>query len=169
MKAENRVKILLILIGIGVLLFGLTSFSGNKNKSKDIFIPSANKEAENPPKAERYFISSKVLPQFTEVIFDPYNIKINEKQTVTIRVKNTEPVKSVYVVLNTDTKSQRYDLKLSEGSFIDGNWQGFWKFSDTRNKIYSFTFYAVSENKGSNIDFSFGKEFPKSTKNELNI
>lgn len=164
MKVENKIKALLILIGIGGLLLILTNLSGNKNKSKDIINPSTDKKTEGPPKAERYFISGKALPQFTEVIFDPYNVKVNGKQTVTIRVKNTEPVKSVYVILNTDNKTQRYDLKLSEGSLIDGNWRGSWKVSDTRDKIYSFTFYSASENNGSNIDFSFGKEFPKSYK-----
>ena len=167
MKLEDNAKVLLALAVIGGLLFVVISLSGNKGKlsiNLKGINPPAKEKAESVPKAERYFISSKVLPQFTEVLFDPFNVKINGKQTVTIRVKNTEPVKSVYVVLNTDTKMQRYDLKLSDGSPIDGNWQGFWNVSDTRSKIYSFTFYAVSENKSSDIDFSFGKEFPKSVK-----
>lgn len=154
----NSVRILLILI-VAALILGRISLS---NKSKNS-IP-ADKKTESRSRAERYFISSKVLPQFTEVVFDPYDIKINEKQTVTIRVKDTEPLKSVYLILNTDNKSQRYDLKLSQGNLNDGNWQGSWKFGDTRNKVYSFTFYATSENKSSTIDFSFGKEFPKSAK-----
>lgn len=161
MKIGNEIKALLVLIVIGFLFFSLNNLTGGKNKPKEV-IPQATKKTESPSKAETYFISSKVLPQFTEVTFDPYNVKLNEKQTVTIRVKNTESLKSVYLILNTDNKKQRYDLKLSEGTLIDGNWQGSWTFSDTRDKIYSFTFYAVSQNKGSNIDFSFGKEFPKS-------
>ncbi len=167
-EMENIITLLITLVGLTGLSFGL--INADKSKGLETLTPETLKQLITPKtnlaplssRGERYFIGGRTYPLFTEVTFDPFDIKSGEKQTVVMKVQNPEPVKSVKVVLSTDSKSTTYDLALSDGTVLNGAWRGTWTFDDSRDKVYTFTFFATdSKGKKSSIDFSFGKEFPK--------
>lgn len=75
---------------------------------------------------------------------DPYDPKVGEKQTVSITVKNTNPVESVEATMQTDNHSKKYPMKLVEGTTLDGRWEATWEVTDSYVTTYVLTIDSVS-------------------------
>jgi len=73
---------------------------------------------------------------------DPYLPKIGEKQILSVDVSGKRGVTAVQVVLNTDTRTERYNLKMVGGTETDGKWQGMWAWNDTYKYAYNIDILA---------------------------
>lgn len=135
------VKSFLMLIGITVAL--------------SIVLVNKQEKFEPKPRVERYFISSKDYPRFTEAVFNPFDFRPGEEQIVLIKIENPEPVESVTAIVKTDNATGNYELKLATGSATSGTWKGVWKIKDTHGHTYRETFKATSENDKSQVDLVF--------------
>lgn len=91
-------------------------------------------------------------PKPVEVIIDPFDPKIGEKQTYTVKIMYDIPVTSAILILNTDTKNTRYPLKLIDGTLTQGTWQSTITTEDTHDYVY----YPVFELKSSRDTFKSG-------------
>lgn len=75
-------------------------------------------------------------PDIRQVIFDPLDAKPGQNQTISVKVQNKSSVKSVSVTLKTDNKTKTYDLKLKDGTDLNGIWEGSWSAEDTHDFEY---------------------------------
>jgi len=89
--------------------------------------------------------ADKTKPQFRMGYIDPYDPAQGSKQTVTIHVKDEQPITEVTAILKTDnTVSEPYSFQLISGSATDGQWQGSWIVNDTYLYTYSLILKATS-------------------------
>lgn len=155
---EALIKIIITLFGITGLLAGILSTSPSEIERSGpklvIEVPPGVKEPFSS-RAQRYFIRSGAYPLFTEVIFDPFDVKKGETQRAIIKIQNPKPVQSVNVLLKTDTLEKTYQLKLVGGNALDGIWRGSWEMADTHEKIYSATLQASATDSNSSVDLFF--------------
>jgi len=91
-----------------------------------------------------FTVGVKENPVMRIGFLDPYDPKIGEKQTVSITVKNTNPVESVEATMQTDNQSKKYPMKLVEGTTLDGRWEATWEVGETYLYTYVLTIDAVS-------------------------
>jgi hypothetical protein len=84
--------------------------------------------------------SNVVGPKMQKIILDPQTPTPQEKQTVTITVKNNSPLTEAMAYIKTDNRELGYPLTLIEGTKTDSTWQGSWKISDTYDHTYSIRF-----------------------------
>jgi len=77
-------------------------------------------------------------PKMTKAVIDPHDPNIGVTQKFTLFVNHTKPVTIAKITLISDNKTKTYNLKLSEGTPLNGQWSGSWKIDDTHNQIYSF-------------------------------
>lgn len=139
--SKLSVKSFLILIGIAVIL--------------SVVLVGKQEKVEPKSPSERYFISSKDYPRFTEAVFNPFDFRPGEEQIVLIKIENPEPVESVTAIVKTDNATGNYELKLATGSATAGTWKGSWKIKDTHSHTYRETFKAISGNDKSQVDLVF--------------
>jgi len=99
--------------------------------------------------------TKKVGPIPYYISFNPYDPKINSNQTVTIKLRDTSPIKKVTYRINTDnTQTEPIDLKLISGTPTDGQWQGDFIINDTYDEIYYMVFEAIdSQNQTLKYEF----------------
>lgn len=99
--------------------------------------------------------ADKTGPQFGRGEIDPYDPPQGDKQTVTINVKDGQPIIQVAVILKTDNAvSQPYPLQLISGSATDGQWQGSWTVDDTYLYTYNLVFEATSSRGQSTVEIT---------------
>jgi len=82
-------------------------------------------------------------PQTGSGFIDPYDPEVGEKQTISITVKDNQPVTSVSVTMKTDNGLKEYPMKLAEGTATDGRWEGTWAVEDTHLYMYHAILKAV--------------------------
>jgi hypothetical protein len=100
--------------------------------------------------------ADKTGPQFGRGDIDPYDPPQGSKQTVTISVKDEQPIIQVTAILKTDnTISQPYSFQLISGSVTDGQWQGSWTIDDTYLYTYNLVLEATSSRGQSTVEITF--------------
>lgn len=98
--------------------------------------------------------SASATPKIRSLEVDPHDPKVNDNQTLKVRVVDSRPVQSVKVTIGSDNKTRDFDLKLTEGSNLDGKWTLTWKVDDTVLYSYYFTINAVGMSSRSNVTVS---------------
>ncbi len=99
--------------------------------------------------------ADKTKPQFGRGNIDPYDPSQGSKQTVTISVKDEQPITQVTAILKTDNVvSQPYPFQLISGSTTDGQWQGSWTVDDTYLYIYNLVLEATSSRGQSTVEIT---------------
>ena len=83
-------------------------------------------------------------PQMTQAIIDPLDPTSSQVQTLTLKVNNLKPIIEIKATVITDNKEGVNFLKLTEGSDVDGVWQGSWKISDDYD--YNYQIVLVAKN-----------------------
>jgi len=98
---------------------------------------------------QSYSISQgdKTVPQITKAIINPLDPKLNETQTVQVKISHTSPVESVKLKLNSDNHQVETDMTLIEGTATNGTWEISWQITDTVLYNYLFTITAKSNDK----------------------
>jgi len=89
----------------------------------------------------------KTVPQIRKAIIDPLDPKLNENQTVQIKISHPNAIESVTLKLTSDNDQTEIDMKLIEGTSTDGTWEAKWKIQDTVLYNYLLTVTAKSGNK----------------------
>ncbi len=77
-------------------------------------------------------------PKMTKAVIDPHDPSVGTVQKFTLYVNHTKPVTAAKITLNSDNKSPTYNLILTNGTPLDGQWSGSWKIDDTHNQTYTF-------------------------------
>lgn len=140
--------------------------SSFKSKNKPVLVAACglviigillvmNNQADPASRLERYFISSKDSPYFTEAIFEPFDFKPGEEQVVLVKLDHPAPVESVTAEIKTDNFSNTYPLRLAESSGSATTWRGSWRIKDTHKFIYRETFQATSGGDKSLVELVF--------------
>lgn len=95
-------------------------------------------------------------PTFTEAIIDPLDVKVGDKQTMTVSITDTYSITSVKAFVETDTGTKTYDLELKSGTDTNGTWENSWTVYDTHSAKYKTTFTAIdSNNESSSITLTW--------------
>jgi len=99
--------------------------------------------------------ADKTKPQFSQGEIDPYDPPKGGRQSVTISVRDEQPVSQVSAVLKTDNAvSQPVSFKLISGSDTDGTWQGSWTLTDTYLYTYNLVLTAVSSRGQASVEIT---------------
>ncbi len=118
-------------------------------------LPSPSPSGPSPSPAfllqgkQSYSISQgdKTVPQITKAIINPIDPKLNETQTVQVKVSHTSPVNSVTLKLTSDNDQAEINMKLVEGTNLNGTWEATWEIKDTVLYNYLLTITAKSDDK----------------------
>lgn len=139
-------------IGVAALLIGLIIYFVFPNLRKNLGPQNIWTPSETPPPFlggnQSYEINGgdKKYPTITNLTLSPQDAKMGQKQTASVTVTNTTPVKEVIVILHLDNnKDFEYRLKLSEGTTTDGVWSQSYTFPWTYNNNYRVTVKARNE------------------------
>ena len=89
--------------------------------------------------------NSGIMPEIYEAVIDPVKVAVGDRQTMTVKVRDNKPVKSVTAEVETDLGIRTYELSLVAGNPLDGVWQSTWTVQDTHSKEYSTKFTATNE------------------------
>ena len=115
---------------------GGISLSGTK-KRKSVAVPG---------KQTYSIISSHKSPEFTKAVIDPEDVKLGEKQTMTVSVKDEKAtIVSVIAEIETDKGKINHPLFLKNGDASDGVWEGSWIVKDTHDTTYVTIFRAKNK------------------------
>ena len=99
--------------------------------------------------------ADKTKPQFSQGEIDPYDPPKGGRQSVTISVRDEQPVSQVSAVLKTDNAvSQPVSFKLIDGSAADGTWQGSWTVDDSYLYNYNLILTAVSSRGQTSVEIT---------------
>lgn len=164
MNKKDKVEFTIFLILLSVLVFFLLFRFFLKNIKNYSSVESGKRSERFPtptprpiPHGKQVFTvgqSDKTVPQFKEGAIDPYDPAKGGTQTVTINVKNSQPVSKVIAILKTDhAVSQPYFFRLIKGTNTDGQWQGSWRIKDSYFYNYTLVLNAVS-NKTASVEIA---------------
>ena len=137
--------------------------------------PSAKISEELPPGVaplpqgkQTYYIrtDNPKNPQITQVDLDPLDVKIEETQTITVKVKDTESKSitndyKVEGIIFTDNASSTIPFKLiradgpKDTSELITTWEASWQAEDTTFHTYMVTIIAKNNTGQSKVDLSF--------------
>ena len=90
-------------------------------------------------------------PMITKAVINPHDPEVGKTQKFTLYVNHTKPVTWVNIKLISDNKSQTYDLQMTSGTPLDGQWSGTWTIDDTHLHTYAFT---IEAGDGTNVSKS---------------
>lgn len=89
--------------------------------------------------------ADKTVPQFGKGSIDPYDPSKGGKQTISVEIKHSSPIKKVTAQIKTDSSvSEAYEFELISGTKMDGVWQGTWTVEDTYLYSYGLVLKAES-------------------------
>lgn len=91
-------------------------------------------------------------PKMSQIVLDPQEPSIGQKQRITATIKHTAPITEVLLTLTTDAGDQKIPLTLSSGSNQDGVWSTEW----TRNESIDYHYQFVIDTKSSDGKTSRG-------------
>jgi len=141
-KKKKSVNIAYIIV-ILIIVFFLFNLFINKSATES-FTPSS--------RAETYFVRSGLEgPNITEVIIDPFMPDIGEVQYFIVKANFENSINQVSISLKTDNGVNNLDLKLSEGSDMEGTWMGSWEVKDTNINIYEADVKVASQAEVSSV------------------
>jgi hypothetical protein len=144
--------IVALLLGVYIISKGdtsiLLSLIGVKQTEEAVDVVKATPTVRPTPRPlpkgpQTYTIShgSEVKgPRMSDVTMDPFDPKVGEKQTATVKIKYTSPVTSVTARLDSDNKKQTYTFNRIDGTDTDGTWQATWVTEDTHDYTYYINF-----------------------------
>jgi prepilin-type N-terminal cleavage/methylation domain-containing protein len=108
-----------------------------------------------PPGDQTYFVSGSSNPRITQVDFSPLDVAVGANQTVTVRVRDPNPIDSVSVTIQSDNQSNTYPLSQVSSVFVAGQyrevWSGSWISPDTHDYIYYVPVEATSASGTSRV------------------
>jgi hypothetical protein len=110
-----------------------------------------------PQGRQSFFVSygnGTTGPKASQVVIDPYDPKIGQKQTFTVSVSDTSPITSVDLALVTDTKVTSYALSRVSGTDTKGNWDVTITTDDTHLYHYNPSFVVKSANGENHADLT---------------
>ncbi len=87
------------------------------------------------------------IPMLDKLTVDPHDPKSGNSQTVQLEIHHTQPIDSITMEVQTDTKTALYPMKLTEGTNTKGVWVGTWTIDDTVLYKYFFTAKVTSGGK----------------------
>lgn len=126
-----------------------TSIKEDTQEKPPITILEEKKEHINMAKegVQEYSITQIAnSPQFYKAIINPEKVSPGETQTMTVYVRDDkDDIESVKAEIETDTKTQTYELSLVKGDRKDGIWEKSWKVNDTSTKTYRTKFIAKNK------------------------
>jgi hypothetical protein len=96
--------------------------------------------------------NAKNGPRMSGGFIDPMDPARGERQTISLRVSDSEPVTSVMATVTFDTTSRKFPLRLASGTPQDGVWMGTWPVNDTYRESYFIGLSAQSKRGTSKID-----------------
>ncbi len=158
--------VLFIIIAIAIIAILCVLYLSNKEPAEEM-VKEEEFPAEVTPLAQgkqTYFIQTgrPKNPQIIQVDLDPFDVKVDETQVLTVIVKDTEnnPItkeNKIEAVIFTDNTSTTVPFKLiqADGPDLTTTWEGSWIAQDTNNFIYSATITATNSQTQSFIDLSF--------------
>lgn len=107
---------------------------------------------------QTFFVSSSTNPRITQVDFSPLDVAVGANQTVTVRVRDPNPIDSVSVTIQSDNETNAYQLSQVSSQFIAGQyrevWSGSWTSPDTHDYIYFVPVEASSQSGQSRVEIS---------------
>lgn len=129
------------------------SISGDRHSSKKTEKKKQPKKTVSPKPfplptgAMRFNISGSAPnePNLTEVVVNPLDAKIGEKQVITFKMKDKIPLVSFSIKMNTDHKTKTLPMKLVKGSKTTGTWETEWIVNDSHNYKYSMEINAIGQ------------------------
>lgn len=115
-----------------------------RTKQASLFLPPVNMlptptPLPLPQGKQTYFISGKAepgKPVLTEVIYDPFDPKPGQRQTILVKTKAKPAVETVSVLMITDSVEKKYELKKLDPQGESFVWEGSWEVTDTHNNQY---------------------------------
>ena len=90
-------------------------------------------------------------PKITQAIINPHDPKINDNQTVKVKLAYNQPINQVKLILKSDNDQQEADMTLIQGTATDGTWETSWEITDTVLYNYSQTITAQSGDQTSSV------------------
>lgn len=98
------------------------------------------------PGRQSYSISqAHRSPNFTQAIIDPEDVRLGQKQTMTVYINDEKaPITEVVAEIQTDKEIIKYPLQRVSGTDQDGVWESSWIVKDTHDTTYVTTFKAVN-------------------------
>lgn len=108
---------------------------------------TANKKrsAAAPGKQTYTITQTHHSPNFTQAVIDPEEVKVGQKQTMTVTLGDEKaPITEVVAEIETDTGIIKNSLKRISGTDRQGIWEGSWIVQDTHDTTYITTFKAVN-------------------------
>ena len=104
-----------------------------------------------------YFVRTQNQPQIMQVDVDPLDVKIEQIQTVTVKIRdiNDNPITSVAGLAEIDNGSISFSLSLISGTDIDGTWEGTWTLKNTNCLNFMMTINTTSASGQSTVDLAF--------------
>jgi len=85
-------------------------------------------------------------PNFIEAVIDPEDVRIGQKQTMTVTLSDEKaPITEVVAEIQTDNGIIKNPLIRISGSDQKGVWEGSWIVKDTHDTTYVTTFKAVNK------------------------
>jgi len=91
-------------------------------------------------------------PKLQEVTIEPLTPAVGETQTVTATIKHESPVTEASLILESDTQTNTFPLKLISGTTTDGTWQGSWQMPEA----YLYNYFLKFSLKSATGDYNDG-------------
>ncbi len=108
-----------------------------------------------PQGKQTYFVSGKAeqgAPVLVEVVYDPFDPKPGQQQTILIKTKAKPEANTVSVLMITDSKEMKYELKNldTQGELLV--WEGSWEVTDTHINQYRAVVTAKNQKGAGKIE-----------------
>lgn len=112
-----------------------------------IYPKVAKKRSVAAPGKQTYTITqTHHSPNFTQAVIDPEDVKVGQKQTMTVTLGDEKAsITEVVAEIETDTGIIKNSLKRISGTDRQGVWEGSWIVKDTHDTTYITTFKAVNK------------------------
>lgn len=124
----------------------VTSSQPPKSQAEILFSSNLQptKKSLTAPGKQTYSITmAHNSPELYKAIIDPEDVKLGQKQTMTVYVKDQEAlIKEVIAEIQTDKETIKHPLTLKSGNGNDGVWESSWIVRDTHDTTYVTRFIA---------------------------
>lgn len=137
-------KLMMGLFVACIIIIGVVVHIGALQKSQTLSLPPTNiVPTPTPPPLpqgkQTYFVSGKAeqgKPVLTEVVYDPFDPKPGQRQTILVKTKAKPAVDTVSVLMITDSKERKYEFKKTNDQGDVVTWEGSWEITDTHVNQY---------------------------------
>lgn len=148
-KFSTLLYLLFLASIIGLIVFFYTqSDLGKQNPQTSLISPTPYTKSALPvSEGRQHYALSNVhhSPNFTDAWIDPELVRPGMEQKMTVHIVDTHPIVSVTATIQSDTKTQTYELSLVSGTNLDGEWSASWIVNDTHETKYVTDFKAIND------------------------